>query len=203
MNCDIIKDLLPVYIDGLTSEASNVEIKNHLAGCADCSAYYENMQREIEDAVPSVMDKEIDFLKKIRRKNLKTVLLCAAIAITVCLVLIKLFVLGFAVNSDEMTMIHTYVNGNMDIEFSLVNGHDLIMWSEADFIYDENDVCIGFEHVTKPRWVFHNPFDDIGTTFSLGTSFDLSTDQNSNHMQRDIIRFKDKDVVFVNGQLTQ
>ncbi len=62
----------------------------------------------------------------------------------------KLFVLGFAVNSDEMTMKHTYANGNMDIEFSLVNGHDLIMWSESEFIYDENDVCIGFEHVEKP-----------------------------------------------------
>ncbi len=69
MNCDIIKDLLPVYIDGLTSEASNAEIKNHLAGCADCTAYYENMQREIEDAAPAATEKEIDFLKKIKERT--------------------------------------------------------------------------------------------------------------------------------------
>ena len=34
MKCEIIRDLLPSYVDGLTSEESNREITAHVAECA-------------------------------------------------------------------------------------------------------------------------------------------------------------------------
>ena len=40
MKCGIIKDLLPSYIDGLTSEDSNQAIEEHLETCDKCKAYY-------------------------------------------------------------------------------------------------------------------------------------------------------------------
>ena len=33
MKCEIIKDLLPLYIENLCSEASRIEIENHLETC--------------------------------------------------------------------------------------------------------------------------------------------------------------------------
>ena len=36
MKCYVVKDLLPYYIDGLSSEEVNAEIKEHLESCADC-----------------------------------------------------------------------------------------------------------------------------------------------------------------------
>ena len=36
MKCEIIRDLLPSYVDGLTSEESNREITAHVAECAPC-----------------------------------------------------------------------------------------------------------------------------------------------------------------------
>ena len=36
MKCYIVKDLLPGYIDGLTCEETNAEIREHLKGCQDC-----------------------------------------------------------------------------------------------------------------------------------------------------------------------
>ena len=33
MKCEMIRDLLPLYIDGLTSEESNKEIDKHLKTC--------------------------------------------------------------------------------------------------------------------------------------------------------------------------
>ncbi|MDD2498630.1 MAG: zf-HC2 domain-containing protein, partial [Desulfitobacteriaceae bacterium] len=33
MKCEIIKDLLPSYIDGLTSSESNLQIEEHLNNC--------------------------------------------------------------------------------------------------------------------------------------------------------------------------
>lgn len=44
MRCEIIRDLLPSYIDGLTSGVTNEEIKKHLDECETCREYYEEMQ---------------------------------------------------------------------------------------------------------------------------------------------------------------
>ena len=46
MNCDIVKDLLPSYIDGLTSEGSNQIIEDHLKHCENCKNYYSEMIKE-------------------------------------------------------------------------------------------------------------------------------------------------------------
>ena len=39
MKCEIIRDLLPLYCDGLCSEASKQEIEAHVAQCQDCLLY--------------------------------------------------------------------------------------------------------------------------------------------------------------------
>lgn len=41
--CDIIKDLLPLYIEGMVSETSKKTITLHFDECADCKAVYEKM----------------------------------------------------------------------------------------------------------------------------------------------------------------
>lgn len=68
MNCDVIRDLLPVYTDGLASQASKDLVEEHLETCADCRAALQAMgapepERAAEDR------KELDFLKTARRKN--------------------------------------------------------------------------------------------------------------------------------------
>lgn len=44
-SCNIIEDLLPLYCDELTSEATNVEIKDHLDQCEQCAEIYQNMSK--------------------------------------------------------------------------------------------------------------------------------------------------------------
>lgn len=45
MNHDIIKDLIPSYIDGMTSEESNRLIEEHVANCPACKKYLEDMKK--------------------------------------------------------------------------------------------------------------------------------------------------------------
>ena len=52
MHCDIIRDLLPSYIDGLTSEASTKLVEEHLAQCPQCRSCYEAMKNEAYPALP-------------------------------------------------------------------------------------------------------------------------------------------------------
>ena len=47
ISCDIIKDLLPLYYDGVCSADSKVMIEAHLAQCADCRAELAEMGKEL------------------------------------------------------------------------------------------------------------------------------------------------------------
>lgn len=58
MKCEIIKDLLPSYIDKLTSEESNREIEKHLWECEECRAYFETMEDEEALKEGALEDKE-------------------------------------------------------------------------------------------------------------------------------------------------
>lgn len=41
--CDIVRDILPLYVDGACSEASAEMVKEHLNACADCNAIYQKL----------------------------------------------------------------------------------------------------------------------------------------------------------------
>lgn len=45
MNCDIIKDLLPLYAEQLTTDASNEAIRLHLEQCQQCKKQLEQLQQ--------------------------------------------------------------------------------------------------------------------------------------------------------------
>ena len=83
MKCEIIRDLLPSYVDGLTSNESNREIELHIEECAKCRAFLEEMRGSIDAPKVEIEDKTfIRFLKRIRKIELeKKVLIFAITAI--------------------------------------------------------------------------------------------------------------------------
>ena len=46
-DCKIVQDLLPNYIDNLTTKESNEFIENHIKECEDCKKVFENMKRKL------------------------------------------------------------------------------------------------------------------------------------------------------------
>lgn len=67
MKCNIVKDLLPLYCDKLTSQDSNEEIEKHLSECAECKSVYESMNQKEDDIKPS--DTDVKPLKKVKKRN--------------------------------------------------------------------------------------------------------------------------------------
>lgn len=67
MKCCIVRDLLPGYLEELTSEETSEEVRKHLKGCRKCRTVYEQMAAEIQgEMLPE--QKEVDFLKKLRTR---------------------------------------------------------------------------------------------------------------------------------------
>lgn len=58
-DCELIKDLIPLYVDGICSEHSKQMVEEHIANCSDCKNEVEMLQRTID--LP--MDKDTTKLK--------------------------------------------------------------------------------------------------------------------------------------------
>lgn len=57
LNCSIVRDVLPMYIEKLTSEESNIAVRQHLERCEDCMRHFGNLKSP--DYYLIVPDKEI------------------------------------------------------------------------------------------------------------------------------------------------
>lgn len=67
-DCKIVQDLLPNYIDNLTTTESNEFIEDHLKDCKDCSKVLENMKNDLKTDDEKKDKKVINFIKKYNKK---------------------------------------------------------------------------------------------------------------------------------------
>ncbi len=67
--CDVVRDLLPLYVDGACSEASADMIRNHLANCTDCYAIFQQM---CSDTNEELLKKETESIVRRHEKKEKT-----------------------------------------------------------------------------------------------------------------------------------
>ena len=83
MNCDIIRDLLPLYADGLTSEGSSRQVEDHVRCCPECRRLRDEMCAPLE---PEPEDTQEQILERVYKKQRrKTILSWAAILLALFL----------------------------------------------------------------------------------------------------------------------
>ncbi len=102
LRCEVVQDLLPTYIDGLTSEGTSQMMKEHFSQCESCSKMLEHMKSGEEEM--EIEQVSIDFLKKTQKKQKRTIAVSGAIIIVVIFVLlfVKNYVLGKNVTFQQV-----------------------------------------------------------------------------------------------------
>ncbi len=65
--CEIVRDLLPNYIDKLTSKETNEFIEEHIKTCEDCTKTYNTMKDEFYKQEKNEKE-SINFFKKHKKK---------------------------------------------------------------------------------------------------------------------------------------
>lgn len=103
--CEIIQDLLPSYLDNLTSDVTNDAIHEHMKTCDNCKETLKCMKEPDITTEPDDIDKkEIDFLKKTRRKNLRSILLtaCSILGLVFFSVFFMFFIYGSPIHSQNL-----------------------------------------------------------------------------------------------------
>ena len=65
LSCEVVKDLLPLYIDDLTNDVTNGAIEDHIHSCSQCSEVLIRIREP--EIFPENESADIDFLKKTER----------------------------------------------------------------------------------------------------------------------------------------
>lgn len=95
--CNLIQDLLPLYLDGVCSEESKTVVEQHLIKCPNCRKYYSAMRESDEIIImPPNAEREIQkatSFQSVKKTLFRKQILIAAVSIIV------LAVIAFAVIS--------------------------------------------------------------------------------------------------------
>ncbi len=75
MNCEIIKDLIPLYIDGCSSKESEKAVKEHLKECSECKILFETMKEPTDIIATSEAPKTFSKINDWKASVLQSVLL--------------------------------------------------------------------------------------------------------------------------------
>ena len=175
LTCELVEDLMPSYIDGLTSEVTNKAVREHLADCNKCKAKLDNMKEPCSEEKIEAEKKEIDFLKKNRRKNISTKLISLlAVVLVVAVAVCSLPYLGDKRISDYGLLYDLEVQGNTFKLIMVPNDKDVIITDVVRTCYGLNEE--GIEVRGRKRSPFDNreeytweyTYEGGVKTFSLG-----------------------------------
>lgn len=89
MNCEIVRDLLPLYHDGVCSEESRRAVEEHLTGCETCRQALADMDAPLPAAEEKKTEEDAAVVERIarewRRLWRRTLLTGVAVVLVLCL----------------------------------------------------------------------------------------------------------------------
>lgn len=83
MNCEIIKDLIPLYIDGCCSKESERAVEEHLSDCSECKKLFEEMKEPTDIIAASESLKAFSKINDWKASVLQSVLLFASFGLII------------------------------------------------------------------------------------------------------------------------
>lgn len=150
--CKIIQDLLPSYIDGLTSNDTNTFIEQHIENCSECEEVLKNMQGDIQlEKINN--SRKINALKKVKRRYRRITVI--SILLVILVIIIALYLWNnyrFATDENGKIVIErfTFDSRNISYETNVIisykdtqteNTIDGYRYTTLVLTINENNIC--------------------------------------------------------------
>lgn len=194
VKCHIVQDLMPSYIDGLLSAETEHDIQQHMQDCEACRLLQAKLSASIDNAALHVDEKEIDFLKKVRKKTMKKVVAGLAGLLLIFALLTYFFAIGSPVRKADLIYTTRVVGDMWQLDMKLTNGKALLVKTEE--IYGEKDSngikpIVGL--LVKPRELLPSPIlEGDNTSFMFGSTINSFNKGD----YKVILRLRDGDIIF-------
>ncbi|MBP3254950.1 MAG: zf-HC2 domain-containing protein [Clostridia bacterium] len=130
--CSVIRDLLPNYIENLTSEDTNNFIESHIENCEECEQILKDMKGDIKlKKINS--KKEINALKKIKNKfRIKSIIFLCIFSLTI--VACTFFWNNYSLKVDDNGKL--YIKKHT-LDKSMINNNQIIMVKSKEKLNNE------------------------------------------------------------------
>lgn len=154
-DCKIVQDLLPNYIDKLTSKETNEYIEEHIKDCKDCKKILDAMQKDIQIQEKKLEKKKVKYIKKYNHKLriLKTTLLSIILIFAVLFVAFPGRKMVIIESLGDKFEVYEQQSDNVHIKELVYNDSNLQFIHEN--YYKDNDLR---------KYVLTNPEADIKVT---------------------------------------
>lgn len=103
--CEIVQDLLPLYVDSACSASSTSIVKEHLESCPACKALYENLCADAGEEILKAEMIEVVAKHKKQIKNKRILTITKSVAITSIVAIIVICLLIWRVWPNSSTSI--------------------------------------------------------------------------------------------------
>ncbi len=168
--CDIIKDLLPSYVDEICSEASKEWIEEHLKECEECRKTV-SMLRDTEISAKKLEQESLEAGRKVIRKNLRR----SVFNLGLCILTAFLMFLVFELDGVQIPNIALYIVfpiGLLMTWLTFRNQTKLRTWDKWDFVmtivvilatgYGAAMMKYGFSQTVKEEAIFGLALNKFG-----------------------------------------
>lgn len=160
--CKIVQDLLPNYIEKLTSQTSNDFIEKHLENCNECKSVAENMEKELKFNSEKREEREVEYFKKYNKKmklSKKILLLVLSIALIYVLTVIYKYSILTIIqkrNEESNNSNNRYYHSVTQDTIIEVYKKDGIMKVNLQAVQGDGDITLWKNENTGEEYVFWN-----------------------------------------------
>lgn len=185
---EVIRDLIPSYLDGITSPASNQLIEEHIKNCPECRNYLDQMRQNIQTS-ETAENQHIDAFKKVRKVNRRKIALAIIGTLTICLIIAAGYAYYFGhswlAEASQVEQKYSNVNNVADLTYKSKNSKTIL---NARFPGDKTDYCEIYETRINPLSKPSQRNAHIGYTF---------VDEDTINDRGKIRHLTDKDVLTI------
>ncbi|MCA1060448.1 zf-HC2 domain-containing protein [Rossellomorea aquimaris] len=173
MNHHVFKDLVPSYMEHLTSEETTMQMEVHMEQCKDCRDYVHEMQEEwMSENVheQAKEDRKVDYFKKVRSKNRKKILTIVTSLLSLFLILTISYYLLYikmwiADPNDVQTTIQTQGN-SVTLTFTSKQDNRYLLLRKEQLNQDYTDNMIVYE-MREDLYTPENLKDGINISYTF------------------------------------
>lgn len=155
-DCDVIRDLIPMYRDKVVSKTTSTIIDEHLSICEDCRRFYQDTDKELmltNEAEPKSINSYAPIAKRIRKsKRNKTITVSVTIFMLIFINLFTWYAQGYRLNPMNAALASNSINRQTKLLSTMNIGDNWVHYIfDVNGEYKDIDVMRN-QRVLDPFW---------------------------------------------------